>query len=154
MTKKQESVLGLTPIVQGQDFEEHTSALAITSARPSNRDERWILDEYKKQTFVMEGVRAKTEHALDLIADIHRAGVSTFDTATAYILEVKDGQRAKEHQAYVDEFCTRGIQMLGRHLLASVEVGATNIGVEVHRSLYPPEVREKPGFWKRVFGKE
>jgi hypothetical protein len=151
MTKKPESVLGLTPIVQGQDLEEHTPGLAITSARPTNRDERWIVDEYKKQTFVMEGVRAKAEHALVLIADIHQAGVSTFDSATGYILAVKEAQHTKEHQAYVDEFCTRGIQMLGRHLLATVEVGATNIGVEVHRSLYPPE---KPGFWKRVFGKE
>ena len=150
MTKKQESVLGLAPIDQW----ENTSIVSMGSVRPSNHDEQWILDEYHKQTFVMQGVRAKTEHAMQLIADIYKEGVSTFDEATGYILEVKDGQRTKEHQAYVDEFCTRELQMLGRHLLASVEVGATNIGVEVHRSLYPPVVREKPGFWKRVFGKE
>lgn len=148
MAKKQESVLGLAPIDQG----ENTSIVSIGSVRPSNQDEQWILDEHHKQTFVMVGVRAKTVHAMQLIADIHKEGVSTFEEATGYILAVKDSQRTKEHQAYVDEFCTREIKMLGRHLLASVEVGATNIGSEVYRSLYPPVPVGERGFWKRLFG--
>ena len=147
MAKKQESVLGLAPLDRGNG-----QIVSISSARPSTRDEQWILDEHHKQTFVMEGIRAKTVHAMQLFADIHKEGVSTFDEATGYILDIKDAQRAKEHQAYVDEFCTREIQMLGRHLLATVEVGATNIGSEVYRSLYPPIPMEKTGLLKRLFG--
>jgi len=148
MKKKQESVLGLAPVDQG----ENGQIVPLSSARPSNQDEQWTLDEYHKQTFVMQGVRAKTVHAMQLIADIHKEGVSTFDEATGYILTIKDNQRTKEHQAYVDEFCTREIQMLGRHMLASVEVGATNIGSEVYRSLYPPVREEERSLWKRIFG--
>ena len=148
MKKKQESVLGLAPIDQG----ENGQIVSLNSTRPSNQDEQWTLDEYNKQTFVMQGVRAKTVHAMQLIAAIHKEGASTFDEAAGYILTIKDNQRTKEHQAYMDEFCTREIQMLGRHLLASVEVGATNIGSEVHRSLYPPARAEERGLWKRIFG--
>jgi hypothetical protein len=100
----------------------------------------------------MQGVRAKAVHAMQLIADIHKEGVATFDEAMGYILTIKDGQRTKEHQAYIDEFSTRAIQLMGRHLLATAEVAATNIGVEVHRTLYPPQARETPSIWKRLFG--
>ena len=145
MKKKQESVLGLAPIDHG----ESGQIVPMSSVHPSNRDEQWILAEYQKQTFVMQGIKAKSAHAMHLIADIHKEGASTFEEATGYILAVKDGQRTKEHQAYVDEFCTREIQMLGRHMLATMEVGATGIGSEVYRSIYPPE--EKKSLWMRLF---
>jgi len=152
MTKKEESILGLAPLNQASNFGDNGHMLALESMRPANRDEQWILDEHHKQTFIMEGSKAKTVYAMKLISEIHKEGVTTFDEATSYILTIMDEQRTKEHQAYVDEFCTRGIQMMGRHLLATMEVGATNIGLEVHRSLYPPAPQEPPGILKRIFG--
>jgi hypothetical protein len=151
MVKKEESVLGLVPLAQGQSFGENGQMAVFGSTRPSNPDEKWVLDEYHKQTCVMEGFEIKAVKAMQLIGEIHKEGVTTFDEASAHILTIKDEQRGKEHQAYIDEFCTRSLQMMGRHLLATMEVGATNIGIEVHRSLYPPPPPEPRGFFKRLF---
>jgi hypothetical protein len=151
MPKKQESMLGLAPLAKRSTFGESAPIVAVEAKRPSNRDEQWIQEEYQKQSLIMKGVEAKTVHAMKLIAAIHQEGVAVFDEATGQILATKDNQRDKEHQAFVDEFSTRGIQAMGRHLLGSMEVGATNIAVEVHRSLYPP-VQPPPSLLQRIFG--
>ena len=152
MPKKPESVLGLTPISDTPNFEDRGYIIPMDSARPSNQDERWILDEYQKQALIIQGVEAKELLAIKLIAEIHKEGVASFDEAAGQILRIKENQRTKEHQAYIDEFSTRAIQLMGRHLLATAEVAATNIGVEVHRTLYPPLPGETPSLWKRLFG--
>jgi hypothetical protein len=153
MTKTEESLFALTPLAQAPSFGNYGQMVAMEQTRPSNREEQWVFDEYHKQTLIMEGLEIKTVQAMKLIGEIHKEGTATFDEAVAFILSIKDEQRGKEHQAYVDEFCIRGLQMMGRHLLATMEVGATNIGVEVHRSLYPSVPPEKPpSLLKRIFG--
>jgi len=85
---------------------------------------------------VIEGVTEKAIFALNQIAKIHQHGVTTFDDSAAFITDLKNAQRTKEHQAYTDEFCEHIIQQYARHTFAVMEVGAANIGVEVHRPLY------------------
>jgi hypothetical protein len=152
MAKKQESILGLVPLAQGPNFGDSGHIVTLGATRASNRDEQWVLDEYQKQALIMVGVEAKAVHAMKLIAEIHKEGVVTFEEAAGYIQAIQASQRGKEHQAYLDEFSKRAIQLMGRHLLATAEVAATNIGVEVHRTLYPPPLRETPSMWKRIFG--
>jgi hypothetical protein len=152
MAKKEESILGLTPLAQGPGFGDNGHMVAVASTRPANRDEQWVFDEHHKQVLIMEGFEVKAIQAMKLIAEIHKEGTATFNEASAFILVIKEEQRGKEHQAYVDEFCIRGLQMMGRHLLATMEVGATSIGVEVHRSLYLPSSPEPRGLLKRLFG--
>jgi hypothetical protein len=152
MAKKDESLFGFAPLAQTPSFGDNGHMVALGSVHASNRNEQWILDEHRKQTLVMEGVEVKAMHAMRLMAEIHKEGATTFDEAAGCILAIKDDQRGKEHQAYVDEFFTRGIQMMGRHLLATMEVAATNIGVEVHRSLYPSATLETSNIWRRLFG--
>jgi hypothetical protein len=151
MSKKQESMLGLAPLGKGSSFGDSTPIVSLATKRPSNRDELWIQQEYQKQSFIMKGVAVKTVHAMKLIAELHKEGAVIFDETSGYIVTMQNKQRSKEHQAYVDEFSRRIIQLSGRHLLASVEVGATNIAVEVDRSLYPP-VPPPPSFLQRIFG--
>ena len=77
-------------------------------------------------------------------------------------MAVKNDAQGKDHQAYVDEFCLRGTEALGRHLLGTMEVGATGIAIEVNRSLYPPPPPEEPpelprehrprSLWEVLFG--
>ena len=150
MAKKPESMLGLAPLSHESNYESHGYIVPVDSRRPANQEERWIVEEYQKQALIMEGVEAKAVRAMKLIAEIHKEGVSVFDDATANILSIKDEQRVKEQQAYIDEFSTRAIQLMGRHFLATAEVAATNIGVEVHRTLYPPSTT--PSVLKRLFG--
>jgi len=152
MPKKPESILGLAPLSQESNVGNHRYITPVDSMQPSNQADRWIMDEYRKQALIMVGVEAKAVHAMKLIAGIHKEGVTTFEEASGHILNIKANQRAKEHQAYIDEFSTREIQLMGRHPLATVEVAATNIGVEVHRSLYPPLHPETQSVWKRLFG--
>jgi hypothetical protein len=151
MPKKQESMLGLAPLSHGSNFGDRGYIVAVDAMQPSNREERWIVDEYHKQALIMQGVAAKEVLAMRLIAEIHKEGVETFDEAAGYILRLKAEQRTKEHQAYIDEFSTRAIQLMGRHFLATEEVAATNIGVVVHSTPYPPPP-ETPSVWKRLFG--
>jgi hypothetical protein len=152
MSKKPGSMLGLAPLSRGSNFGDRGDIVTVDSIHPSNRNERWIIDEYHKQSLVMVGTQAKAMRAMKLIAEIHEQGVATFDEAAGRILNLKDNQRTKEHQAYMDEFSTRSIQLMGRHFLATEEVAATNIGVQVHSSLYPSLPPEIPSVWKRLFG--
>ncbi|MBC8552172.1 MAG: hypothetical protein H8D23_21285 [Candidatus Brocadiales bacterium] len=147
MAKKNESVLGLPPVAQSQAFGSSRSVVSYGNLNASTPDERRIIAEYRKETMVIEGVKEKAIFALNQIAMIHQHGVTTFDDSAAFITDLKQIQRSKEHQAYTDEFCERSIQMHARHTFGVMEVAATNIGVEVHRSLYPvsePPVPEKP----------
>src|SRR5690349_6010688 len=101
MPKKPESALGLAPLSHKSNFTDH-NIVAVRSKRPSNQEERWIVEEYQKQALIMVGIDAKAVQAMRLIAEIHKEGVSVFEEATGHILRVKDEPRGKEQQAYVD----------------------------------------------------
>lgn len=116
------------------------------------RDERKIGEEYRKQVLVIEVQAAKTIFGLTKIAEINQHAAQTFDDTVGFIVTTKAEARGKEHQAYVDEFANRQIQMFARHVFGTIEVGATNIGLEINRTNY---VSASPrGFWERVFGSE
>lgn len=151
--RKNESVLGLPPLPATTNSSSNGT---LAPARPRGaltHDEQRVVEELGKQEVVIRGVRAKAALATDAIADVELHGVTKFDEAVGYIVELKEEQRSKEHQAYTDEFCERGIHLLAKHTLGVMEVAATNIGIEVHRTLYPPPEEERPrGFWERLLG--
>ena len=94
-------------------------------------------------TLVIEGYSAKAAYGMTQIAEIHRHGVTIFDDTARFIIDVKERQRSKDHKDYTDEFCTRSMQMFGRHILGVMEVGATNIASEVHKTMYTPHEAPK-----------
>lgn len=148
MSRKDENVLGLAPLSPVPSLS--TDLVPFNPSRALTRDERRITEEWRKQTLVIEGTTAKTILGQTEIAELHKHGACVFDDSVSYIVGIKEEARGKEHQVYVDEFTTRQIQSLARHLLGAIEVGATNIGFEINRSLYPPP--EKRGFFERLFG--
>lgn len=153
MARKKESVLGLAPVTQNLS---NSSVVSYGNQNVTTDDERRIISEYRKQNLVIDGGREKSKFAISQIAEIYQHGVTTFDNSTEFITKLNNRPRSKDHQAYMDEFCDRSVQMLARHIFGVVEVGATNIGVEVHRSLYPvfePPVLEKPkSLLQRILG--
>jgi len=151
MSKKKESPLELAPLDQAPSSGFSKDIAIFTDNLPE--DEQRILDECGKEVLVMDGNRAKTIFAIDQIAEIHKHSVVTFEDTTAFILAIKDEQLDGEQKVYMDEFCIRSVQVLGRHIFSIMEVGAANIGKEVHRSLYPPIEQQKPkGFLQKLFG--
>lgn len=153
MAKKNESVLGLVPLSQPSNFGSHSGLVPHKSVRTMTQDDQRVLDELYKEALVMDGIRTKSLFAMDQIAEIEKHGIATFKETVGYILAIKDEACSKEQQAYIDEFCVRGIHALARHMLGVMEVGATNIGIEVHRSLYPiPEPTKPVSLLERLFG--
>ena len=103
----------------------------------------------------IKAIRAKGVVAQTHIAHVHQYGVKTFDEAVSAIMELKSAQRSLEHQAYTDEFCTRSVQLLGRHLLGTVEVAGTKIAeLAADLNTEPPwePPPPKPGFIQRLLG--
>lgn len=130
------------------------NSLTLYNARNemTTRDERKIGEEYRKQALVIDRQAAKTIFGMTKIGEINRHAAQTFDDTVGFIVTAKAEARGKEHQAYVDEFANRQIQMFARHMFGTLEVGATNIGVEINRSLYM--TASPRGFFGRVFGSD
>lgn len=146
--RRSHSVLGLPEETSAAGFESGLVPYAPPD-KPATRDERKIGVEYGKQTLVIEAQAAKTIFAQTKIADINRHVAVVFDVTAGFIVETKEIARGQEHQAYVDEFANRQIQIFARHMLGTVEVGVTRIGLEIDRPLYitaPPRT-----FWQHVF---
>ncbi|MCL5960829.1 MAG: hypothetical protein M1358_16270 [Chloroflexi bacterium] len=153
MGKNGESLLGLVPVTSGPNSPSNGSLAPISAQRSLSRDEQRTLDEYHKEILVIDATAHKTLFGMTKIGQIHQHGALKFDETTGYILNIKNQSRGREHQAYVNEFSAHQIQMLAGHLIGAMEVGGTNIGMEVHRSLYPlPEPPEPRSLWKRLFG--
>ena len=130
--------------------------LALWSSRqPSNRSDKRLIDEARKRQLAMYIIDTQTRFGLSRIAEIHRHASLVFDETCGFILEAKDQPgRSPQHQAYVDEFSERQVQLLAQTSLAMSDVGATSIGIEIHQSPYPPpsEPARRPGFWQRLLG--
>lgn len=146
MTTSQKSIFGLEPFVAPSNF--GSDLVPSTPSRALRRDATYVMEESQKQTLVMHATAMKTILAQNAVAGMHMHTAAVFDQTAGYILALKNQPRGQEHQAYVDEFATRQLQSLGRHMLGILEVGCTSIGYEVNRSLYPPP----PDFWERMFG--
>ena len=58
--------------------------------------------------------------------------------------EIKDQpDRTQEHQAYVDQFSVRQIQLLAQHTFAAIDIGASGVANEADLSPYPPTPKPK-----------
>jgi len=150
MTKRNESVLGLAPLAPPTGLSTNGHLAPFSPGRALTKDQRRILEEWHKETLVIDTTAAKTVFGMSKIAEIHQHASIKFDETVDYILAVKEEEHSREHQQYVDEFSTRQIQLLAKHLLGAIEVGGTNIGIEIHRSLYLLSEPEQRSFWQRL----
>ena len=153
MARKEESLFGLAQIPAKQESGANTQLMPFEPGRGLSRMEEKVVEQLHVQKLVIEAQTNKTVFGMSQIAFLHEHAATTFDHALDVVFTIKEQTRSKEHQAYVDEFTARQLSMFGREMLGAIDVGATNIAFEVHRSLFPePDTPEPPSWWKRTFG--
>jgi len=154
MVKKHDSMFKIPPNEAISKPTPNENLIQYKPAHSMTREERRTVDELNKQILVEVGTGAKTVKAMRLATYIHKKGAINFDDAGRYIIGLKtSGEREEEHQAFIDEFCTREMQVLGRHLLGTMEIGVASIVEIVQMPLYLE--KEDPEFrslWERIFG--
>ena len=153
MTKRRaDNTLALTPLAS--DFGTTISLAPWSSRWALTEDEKRLNEEARMQQLAIEAIAAKARFGASKVGEIHQHASLTFDETVGFVMEVKDRPgRSQQHQAYIDEFTERQVQLLAQHSLGVVDVGATSIGLEVHRDVYsPPGSRRRAGFLQRLFG--
>jgi hypothetical protein len=137
--KKTDNVLALPPLRSDFGSTADTSLVPWSAREPLNRREKRITEESHSQDLVIDLIAQQARFGMTMIGRIHEHGNKTFNGTTEFIMEVKnDSDRTEEHQAYIDQFSQRQIQLLAQQLFAVIDVSATGVGVEVHKSPYPP----------------
>lgn len=158
MTKKGDNVLALPPMKSGFSPGSGTGLDPHASNRPLRKREKQIIRLSQEQRSVMELTADNARFGMTMISRIHEHASLTFEETAAYIVDTRNQPgRDEEHQAYIDQFSLRQIQLCAQQMLAVIDVSATGIGMEIHRSLYPPPEdppsEEPKGFFARLFGK-
>jgi hypothetical protein len=148
MAKKNEDVVALVPAP------DLSTALAPLSTRHGlTAAEKGIIDESYKQRLAIEAIRVKEDFGTNKIAEIHFHVNSKFDETAGGMIEAKNRPgRSKEHQEYVDQFTRHQMNMLAQHLSGVLEVSASNIGMILHQSAYPPEPERQGLLSRLLFG--
>jgi len=144
MAKKVESVLGLANPTHSGNIGSGYGLVPQDYGQALTEEDQGIIAEGTKQNLVIRGNKAQAQFAIESLAEIEKHTFVTFVETTGFILDIKNEHRDQVHQAYVDEFCKLSIQSFARHCRGVVAVSGTNIGSELHRSLYPPPKPQKP----------
>jgi hypothetical protein len=156
MTKRRnDNVLALPPLRSDFGTTANTSLVPWSARKSLNKNEKRLIESAHEQWLTIDIIATKARFGTRMIGEIHKHGSLTFDEATSFIVDIKDQPgRSQQHQAYIDQFSERQIQLLAQQALAAIDVSATGIGVEIHRDPHPPDEPEpRPGFLQRVFGK-
>lgn len=151
--KTDDNLLALTPLAADVNVTGNTSLVHWGPRQAPSRDEKELIAVGGKQRLAITIIATKARLGASMITEIHQHGSLTFDGTTGFIMEVKDRPgRSQQHQAYINQFSERQIQLLAQQLLATIDIGAAGIGIEIHKSPYPPEPERRPGFLQRLFG--
>ena len=148
---KKKTLLELSPMTTEADFGPSNNQLALSDGNMLAGDRRLIGNESQKQKTAIDAITKKTLYGMDRIAQIDLHAGTVFEETAHAITATKQAAQGQLHEPYVDEFSHRLLQMSARHMFAVVEIGASGVAQEVHRSPYPP-VSEPQGFLKRFFG--
>jgi hypothetical protein len=154
VAKKNENILGLSSLPKPMPgLETDTSLTPFQANRKLARAERKVIAEFHKEQLIMDATAKKTIYGETKIGELHQHTAAEFDGTVGFILGIKNEPgRTVEHQAYIDAFSHRQVQMLAGHLSGALDIGATNIGIEVQRSLFFADEEERRGFFARLFG--
>jgi hypothetical protein len=150
---KQDSLFGTAPLAPFSSQGTSSHLVRLQAEHALTHEEQRIVDEWLKQHLVIDATAAKSCFGVSKIAELHQHSATQFDETMSYIAAIKEADHSPVAQPYIDEFTDRQFQLLGRHVLGATDVGATNIGNEIHLSLHlAPEPPEPPGLLKRIFG--
>ena len=153
MTRKRNgNVLGLPSLAPGSGLVDSANLMPWSPHHARTKEQKRMLERGETQMLAIGITSAKICYGGDKIGEIHRHVNAQFDETVNCVMEIKDlPGRTPQHQAYVDQFCERSIQLLAQHSLGVLEVGAAGIGMIVHEDPYPPP-EPRTGFLQRVFG--
>ena len=150
-----DNVLGLAPLSSEFGTATHLGLGLWSSHQSLTQDERQLIDEARKRQLAIDIISTQARFAVSKINEMHQHASGMFDTTCNLIIEIKDRlDRDAQHQAYIDQFSEHQIRLLAQHSLAMIEMGATNIGTELHQSPYPPSSsgpKRPAGFLQRLF---
>lgn len=154
--KKNDNVLALAPLSSDLNM-THGGLQAWNRRWEPTEGERQLTEEARTQQRAIDVIATKARFAESKVGEIHQHAIQVFDETNSLIMEAKERPgRSAQHQAYMDQFSERQVQLLAQHSLGLVEVSATGIGAEVHRSPYPPPEKPKPakrpGLLQRLLG--
>ncbi len=129
---------------------ENGKLFPISLARKQTDEEKRIETLKYKQLAIIQAKVSEAEYADNLLSNLNIHAAVTYDFAGRIIMAMKQSERDSEHQPYMDEFCSRIMQMMGRQILGISEITAANIGEQLMKSLdIPPE---KVGLFQRLLG--
>ena len=148
---KKKTLLELSPMTMDADFSPSNSQITLSNGNLLAGETRLIGNEAQKQKTAIDAITDKTLYGMDRIAQIDRHASTVFEETAQAITATKQAAQGQLHEPYIDEFIHRLLQMSARHMFGVVEIGASGVAEEVHRSPYPP-VSESPGLLKRLFG--
>lgn len=151
MTKREENLLGLAPVSSIFTPASNKIQPFHHPGGVSKRQHK-ILSELEAEVDIIAATEIKTNYGQIAISSIHEQGFAVFDDTLEFMFDARLRSRSQEHQQYIEEFTKHQIKMLANHIVGAIEVGATNVATEIHRSMYIPE--EKPGWLQRLFGLE
>jgi hypothetical protein len=137
--KKTDNVLALPPLRSDFGSTADTSLVPRSAREPLNRRERQMIEEVHSQDLAIDLETQQARFGMSMIRRIQEHGALCFSEVTDFIMDIRENSdRSQEHQAYIDQFSQRQIQLLAQQLFAVIDVSATGVGVEVHKSPYPP----------------
>jgi hypothetical protein len=137
--KKTDNVLALPPLRSDFGSTADTSLVPWSAREPLNRREKRMIEEVHRQDLAIDLEAQQARFGISMMRRIHEHGAVSFSEATEFLMDIKeDSDRSQEHQAYIDQYILRQVQLLAQQTLAVIDITTTNIGVEVHRPPYPP----------------
>ena len=152
MAKNDDSFFGIATL-PSYDHGMPGQMISYQPSQAAAKFEQRTWEELHKQELLISGQAIKTNLGMTKIAEMHQHGLTTFDNAVGQIFAIKEQPRGKQPQAVIDEFTMRQIGIMGRGILSTIEIGATNVARVVHEPFNPPpEAPEPRSLWKRLFG--
>jgi hypothetical protein len=131
--------------------------LAFSSNSPMTKTEERMYLEKRKQQLVIEGQKEKTKQAMRCLSEIKQQASDVFNQDMRHHTAINEAAQGKPYQPLVEEFNDYAAKLEAQHLYRLLDGGAHQIGTEVMRSLYLPDVPEPlppppPTLWQKLLG--
>ena len=128
-----------------------TSLVPYESNRPVTKEEKHFQRELASHERAERGYEEKAAYGIALLKELRVATARLFVEEIHEYGELKGQLQGEAYQVMGEEFLKVNAQGSAQHKLAINEVAGSNIGAEVHRSLYVEP--QEPSFWERLTGR-
>jgi len=127
-----------------------TDLVPYEAEKPVTKEGKHFQRELASHERAERGYEEKAAYGVALLKELNVSTASVFVEELHDYGALKGKLQGEAYQAMGEEFLRVVAQRSAQHKLALIEVAASNIGAEVHRSLYVEP--EEPSFWERLTG--